>query len=86
MVRRRWASPNKIIRFKHSSLMERMKHSAWAFALGARTGVSTVSIPMRAVCYQKMSSARASRGETLVLVMQPTQDRPTHDLALALGR
>ena len=27
-----------------------------------------------------------SRGETLVLVMQPAQDRPTHDLALAPGR
>ena len=36
--------------------------------------------------YQKMSSARMSRGETLVLVMQPAQDRPTHDLALAPGR
>ena len=40
----------------------------------------------RALCYQKMSSARMSRGETLVLVMQPAQDRPTHDLALAPGR
>ena len=38
------------------------------------------------LCYQKMSSARMSRGETLVLVMQPAQDRPTHDLALAPGR
>ena len=38
------------------------------------------------VCYQKMSSARMSRGETLVLVMQPAQDRSTHDLALAPGR
>ena len=38
------------------------------------------------VCYQKMSSARMTRGETLVLVMQPAQDRPTHDLALAPGR
>ena len=38
------------------------------------------------VCYQKMSSARMSRGETLVLVMQPAQDRPTHDLAPAPGR
>ena len=27
-----------------------------------------------------------SRGETLVLVMPPAQDRPTHDLALAPGR
>ena len=34
----------------------------------------------------EMSSARMSRGETLVLVMQPAQDRPTHDLALAPGR
>ena len=38
------------------------------------------------LCYQKMSSARMSRGETLVLVMQPAQDRPTHDLAPAPGR
>ena len=38
------------------------------------------------LCYQKMSSARMSRGKTLVLVMQPAQDRPTHDLALAPGR
>ena len=38
------------------------------------------------LCYQKMSSARMSRGETLVLVMQPARDRPTHDLALAPGR
>ena len=38
------------------------------------------------LCYQKMSSARMSRGETLVLVMRPAQDRPTHDLALAPGR
>ena len=38
------------------------------------------------LCYQKMSSARMSRGETLVLVMQPAQDRRTHDLALAPGR
>ena len=38
------------------------------------------------LCYQKMSSTRMSRGETLVLVMQPAQDRPTHDLALAPGR
>ena len=38
------------------------------------------------LCYQKMSSARMSRGETLVLVMQPAQDRPSHDLALAPGR
>ena len=38
------------------------------------------------LCYQKMSSARMSRGETLVVVMQPAQDRPTHDLALAPGR
>ena len=29
-----------------------------------------------------MSSARMSRGETLVLVMQPAQDRPTHDWAV----
>ena len=41
---------------------------------------------LRTLCYQKMSSARMSRGETLVLVMQPAQDRPTHDLALAPGR
>ena len=41
--------------------------------------------PLR-LCHQKMSSARMSRGETLVLVMQPAQDRPTHDLALAPGR
>ena len=40
----------------------------------------------RHLCYQKMPSARMSRGETLVLVMQPAQDRPTHDLALAPGR
>ena len=38
------------------------------------------------LCYQKRSSARMSRGETFVLVMQPAQDRPTHDLALAPGR
>ena len=42
--------------------------------------------PSRILCYEKMSSARMSRGETLVLVMQPAQDRPTHDLALAPGR
>ena len=42
--------------------------------------------PPRILCYQKMSSARMSRAETLVLVMQPAQDRPTHDLALAPGR
>ena len=42
--------------------------------------------PRLLLCYQKMSFARMSRGETLVLVMQPAQDRPTHDLALAPGR
>ena len=39
--------------------------------------------PVTRLCHQKMSSARMSRGETLVLVMQPAQDRSTHDLALA---
>ena len=29
-----------------------------------------------------MSSARTSRGETFVLVMQPAQDRPTYDVGL----
>ena len=32
------------------------------------------------LCCQKMSSARMSRGETLVLVMQPAQDRPTQEV------
>ena len=34
------------------------------------------------LCYQKMSSARMSRGETLVLVMQPAQEAVT----VAAGR
>ena len=50
-----------------------------------RLGYSRLPKPPR-LCYQKMSSARMSRGETLVLVMQPAQDRSTHDLALAPGR
>ena len=50
---------------------------------GVDVGVTDAAAPL---CYQKMSSARMSRGETLVLVMQPAQDRPTHDLALAAGR
>ena len=41
---------------------------------------------IRPLCDQKMSFARISRGETLVLVMQSAQDRTTHDLALAPGR
>ena len=46
----------------------------------------TSGTPTGYLCYQEMSSARMSRGETLLLVMQPAQDRPTHDLALAPGR
>ena len=52
----------------------------------AITNSSTLGDTVLDLCYQKMSSARMSRGETLVLVMQPAQDRSTHDLALAPGR
>ena len=75
------------------------KTDGWAYTY-ERAFVETVSVRMArkpgwactsqadrlSLCYQKMSSARMSRGETLVLVMQPAQDRPTHDLALAPGR
>ena len=50
-----------------------------------RQGGQRAQPDCRGLCYQKMSSARMSRGETLVLVMQPAQDRSTHDLALAPG-
>ena len=65
-----------------SRCFEREVESA---ARSQRYVVMSHRVPPR-LCYQKMSSARMSRGETLVLVMQPAQDRPTHDLALAPGR
>ena len=54
--------------------------------LGAIASSRPLILSSVTLCYQKMSSARMSRGETLVLVMQPAQDRPTHDLVLAPGR
>ena len=54
--------------------------------LGAIASSRPLILSSVTLCYQKMSSARMSRGETLVLVMQPAQDRSTHDLALAPGR
>ncbi len=40
----------------------------------------------RRLCYQKTSSALTSRRETLVLVVQPTEDRPTNEAAPAPRR
>ena len=91
---RRGRAPRRLV-----AIHRRAQTDGWAYTY-ERAFVETVSVRMArkpgwactsqadrlSLCYQKMSSARMSRGETLVLVMQPAQDRPTHDLALAPGR
>src|ERR1019366_2548082 len=45
-ARRNDACPTKIIRFRHSSLIERTKRSAYAFKLGDRGGSRITFVPL----------------------------------------
>ena len=47
-VRRKWASPRTMTRFRHSSLIDRTKRSAYALQLGAWNGVCTTRMPASA--------------------------------------
>ena len=79
--RKRYAAEEIIAKLREAEV-----HLAQGDTVGQAVRKLGVSEQTYYLCYQKMSSTRMSRGETLVLVMQPAQDRPTHDLALAPGQ